>query len=188
MEAETVNGFISLGLLRALGGIGVGYLIAVCLQSIKNMPSVRSFKPNKIQNFIICAIISVFEIGSLAMLMCHFLFVNKTYDNHFLVVIAFSVLFVCMVSTKGLLSRIFNNKFFGFFGKYAYSIYVMQTISFWILRDYVWKNSDYILNHGLRCIIISIAFAVAVGIITYYAVEKPCSKILKKFGNKLFSK
>lgn len=184
---ETVNGFISLGLLRALGGIGVGYLIAVCLESIKSMPSVKRFKPTKLQDFAISAVITVGEIGSLAMLIQHFFDFDNAYENHFVVVIAFSILLVCMVSAKGLISRICNNKLFGFLGKYSYSIYVMQQFSFLILRDYVWKSTDYILSHGLRCVLISVAVAVAIGVATYYLVEKPSAMLLKKFGNKLFA-
>lgn len=185
---ETINDVFSLGVVRALGGIGVGYLIGVCLNSIQNMPAVKDFRGTKTQNLLIGAAFSLAEIASAALLMRHFLSRDNTYGNQFFIVILFSVLLVCMISGRGILSRIFNNKIFGFAGKYAYSIYMMQQIAFWILKDTLWKNTDFIRQHGLWCIAISLIFAILLGILTYYAVEKPAANALKKLGAKLFKK
>lgn len=184
---ETVHDVVSLGLVRALGGIGLGYLIGVIVNSIQNMPSVKNFKGTKFQNFLITAVISIAETASLALLLRHFFLKEQTTGNHFFVVIMFSILLVCMINGKGILSRICNNKFFGFAGKYAYSIYMMQQVSFWILKKTIWQDTAYIEQHALRSIAVSLIFSIVVGIITYYVIEKPATAGLKKLGGKLFN-
>ena len=185
---EMIFGFLSGGALRALAGIGLGYLIAVCVESIKEMPSVKGFKPNKKQNALITVIISVFELAFFISLIIDFLYKKLAYDNQFIVVILFSGLLLCMLTQKGILSRICNNKFFGGLGKYAYSIYVVQRISFYILEKTLWTNSDFVQNHTYRCIAVSILFSVLLGIATYYVIEKPFARLFGKFGKKLFSR
>ncbi len=183
---EMVFGFLSGAVLRALAGIGLGYLIAVCVESIKEMPSVKGFKPNKKQNALITLVISVIELACFIGLIIDFLYKKIAYENQFIVVILFSGLLLCMITQKGILSRICNNKFFGGFGKYAYSIYVVQRISFYILEKTLWTNSDFVQNHAYRCIAVSILFSVLFGIAAYYIIEKPCARLFKKLGKKLF--
>lgn len=185
---ETIFGILNLGLLRALGGIGVGYLIGLCLKSINELPFVKNFKGNKFQNFLIVLLMTLAELVFSALLIRHFFFADLTYGNQFFVVILFSGLMLCMLSGKGLLSRLFNNKFFGFLGKYSYSIYMMQQIAFWILKETLWENTAFVTQHSLRCIIFSTAFALLLGIAAYYIVEKPSAIVLNRFGKKLFAK
>lgn len=185
---EMIFGFLSGGALRALAGIGLGYLIAVCVESIKEMPSVKGFKPNKKQNALITVIISVFELAFFISLIIDFLYKKLAYDNQFIVVILFSGLLLCMLTQKGILSRICNNKFFGGLGKYAYSIYVVQRISFYILEKTLWTNSDFVQNHTYRCIAVSILLCVLFGIAAYYIIERPFARLFGKFGKKLFSR
>lgn len=185
---QTVYGVLNLGVLRALGGIGVGYLIGLCLNSIENLPAVRNFNGNKLQNFLISLVVTLVEVGCLGLLVRHFFFRDLSYSNQFFVVILFSGLLICMVSGKGLVSRIFNNKFFGFFGRYSYSIYIMQQVAFWILKLTLWKNTDFAVNNTLQCIAVSTVFAVVIGILSYYIIEKTSAAVLKKLGTKIFSK
>ena len=152
------------------------------------MPSVKSFKPNTVQNILITAVISLCEFACFAYIFVHFFFKEKAYNNHFIVVVVFSALLLCMLTQKGILSRICSNKIIGGAGKYAYSVYVMQLISFYILQRTLWKNTDFVQNHALRCIAVSVLFSVVLGIAVYYIIEKPSARLLKKFGKRLFAK
>ncbi len=184
---EAIGYALNAGVLRALGGIGLGYLIAVCCESVKSMPFIKNFKASAFQNILITFIVTVLEAGSIVMMSIHFFARSKAYANEFIVVILFTALFVCFLSGKGLISKIFSFKLFANFGKYAYSIYIMQSVSFNILARTLWKTS-YATEHSLKCILLSVAFAVALGIATYYIVEKPSAKLLKKFERKLFAR
>lgn len=179
---------ISLALFRAVAGVGLGYLIGVCVDSVKNLPSVKKFQPGKMENAVISIVISVLEIGFFALLLVQLLYKDKAYQNKFIAVILFTGLFVCMLTGKGILSVITNNKVFGFFGKYAYSIYVMQQISFYIMQKTIWQNEAFVQNHALRCIAVSVLISVLFGIAAYYIIEKPAAALFKRFGKKLFKK
>lgn len=182
---DTIGYALNFGVLRALGGIGLGYLIAVCGESVKSMPYIKSFKASAFQNILLSFLVTVLEAGSIVMMSIHFFAKNKAYGNQFIIVILFTVLFACFLSGKGLISKIFSLKLFATFGKYSYSIYIMQSISFNILAKTLWKTS-YVTEHSLKCILLSVAFSVALGIATYYIVEKPSANLLKKFERKLF--
>ena len=60
--------------------------------------------------------------------------------NQFSVVVFFCIFFLCMLTEKGLLSRIISRTGFCRLGKYSYSIYVMQEAAFYILSHTLWKK------------------------------------------------
>ena len=64
-------------------------------------------------------------------------------------------------------------------GKYSYSIYVMQQLSFYWLRKSLWKYSSLLDNVGLT-ITLSLLFSFIVGVLTYYLIEKPGRKLIYK--------
>lgn len=180
--------FFSIALLRAVGGIGLGYLICVFSKQFKNLKFVSDFKPNKFEKILVFISVSAVQIVCFYLLLRHFIDSQNSYKQQFYVVILFSVFFIMLLSRKGIFTLLFNNKFFGFLGKYSYSIYVMQQISFYILQKTLWKNSAYVSNHFLRLLALSLLFAVAFGILTYYVIEKPGKFVFDKLGDKLFSR
>lgn len=160
---ETVYGIVNLGVARALAGIGLGCLIAVFLDNIRDF----SCSLNKKLQF---ALISLIEIGSIIFLIKYFL-LGLRYQNKFIVVIAFSILFICFICQKGVVSILLNQPVFSVLGKYSYSIYVMQQICFYILQKTLWKTT--IINNTFACIAVSLVFSVLVGIVVYHVIEKP---------------
>ncbi len=187
---HTIYGVFSIAVLRAVAGIGLGYLIAVVSEKIKNLDYIKNFKGNWFQNTLIFILVSAAEIASFYFMMRHFLDSQNSMQQQFFVVLLFTVFFVCLLSRRGVFTLLFNNKFFGFLGKYSYSIYMMQQIAFYILQKVFWENFDYTVyleNHFLRTLIISTVLTILFGIITYYAVEKPFGILLSRFGKKLFA-
>lgn len=167
---ETVYGIINLGLARALAGIGLGILIAKGIDEFKEV----TFNVDKRIKLLLMSII---EIMSTVFLIRYFLLGLK-YKNAFIVVIVFSILFVCFINKSGILSKILNRRIFSVVGKYSYSIYVMQQISFWIMQRSLWKMQ--IIDSTMMCIFISLLFSLVVGIITYHCIEKPFYRFLLK--------
>lgn len=170
---ETIYGFLNLGLLRALAGIGLGYLIGLTMCEMKRL----SYNAGKLFLFARFFISSMIEFLSFFYLIKWFL-CGKSYSNSFIVVLVFSILFICFLKKDGFLSRILDRKIFSILGRYAYSIYVMQQISFYVLQKSIWQTA--IVNNVGMCIIISVCFSISVGIITYHFVEQPCSKLYLK--------
>ena len=160
---ETVYGVLNLGLARALAGIGLGCIIYI---TIDRMQYLQCSMNNKLKVMIFSSLeflTSIFLIG-------YFLFGLK-YKNNFIVVIAFSVLFMCFIIKKGIISQFFNKPYFSYFGRYGYSIYVMQQICFWILQKTLWKSP--IIYKPMVCVLLSLSFSVVIGVLTYHFIEKP---------------
>lgn len=169
---ETVWGIVNLGLTNALANIGLGIFIGKILTITENVKI-------QLNDKLINLVISLIEITCILFLVKYFL-LGLSYKNAFIVVIVFSILFVCFIKKRGFISRLVNIKIFSELGKYAYSIYVMQQISFNILQITLWKTS--IINNTVICIIISLLCSVLLGIITYHIIEKPSYKYLI-YGN-----
>lgn len=163
---ETVYGLVNLGLARALAGIGLGYMIAVLLETFKDL---NWFSNKRIQT----VLVSVIEITSFSFLIKYFLFGLK-HKNAFVVVIVFSILFICFVKKQGVLSRSLNRPIFSRVGKYSYSIYVMQQTCFYILAKTIWITP--IIQETILCLFCSLVFCVLIGILVYYCVERPMYK------------
>ena len=163
---ETVYGIINLGLARALAGIGLGYMIGVCLEHIKD---IRLIKKDLYRKYLF----SLLEIMSSGFLIRYFLF-GLGYKNGFVVVIMFSILLICFVKQLGIISTLLNRPVFSIFGKYSYSIYVMQQSSFYILQKTYWKTD--VVNDTFLCISSSLAFCVLIGVFVYHFIEKPAYK------------
>ena len=99
----------------------------------------------------------------------------------------FSILLFFLPFKAGIFSKITNRKIFGFFGRYSYSIYVTQSAVILILQRTLWLNTDFVVNHALRCIAVSLLFSFVFSIATYYVIEKPGAILFKK-AQKLFFK
>lgn len=160
-----IYNILDLSFLRALAGIGLGILIGKLLTEF-------TFTMNEKIKYILFSII---EISSIIFLIRYFLFGLK-YKNAFIVIIVFSLMFISFVRQYGILSQVLNLSIFSQLGKYAYSIYVMQQISFWIMQKTLWKTQ--IVENTSLCILVSLIFSIILGVITYHLIEKPFSKYL----------
>ena len=170
---KVVYGVFSLAIARALAGVGLGCLIGEAYKAVvQRKNQFKTALSEKGRTFLI----SVLEIGSFLLLFYDF-FVGKTASqNQFLVVLWFSVLFVCMITGKGILSKLIGQSRLCRLGKYAYSIYVMQETAFFLLKHTLWKNPVFVQRYVPLCLGISVLTAVFLGVITYYLVERPAGK------------
>ncbi len=159
----TVYGIVNLGLARALAGLGLGYLIGYSVQFYNKIIVFR----NELVKYLVG---TVTEIFSFSFLMVYFLF-GMDYKNDFIVVIVFCILFICFVNKIGGFSRLLDKNCFSILGRYAYSIYVMQQICFWILQKTLWQTT--LINQMSVCLSISLLFSIFVGIVVYHLIEKP---------------
>lgn len=170
---KVVYGVFSLALARAVAGVGLGCLVGEIFETIQNRKTdLKIFCKKRTM----VLLISILEIMSLLLLVSDF-FAGKTAPkNQFIVVILFCILFLCMLTRKGIFSRIVSCSRLCALGKYAYSIYVMQETAFLLMKKTVWKNTLFVQEHIFFCLILSIFAAVLLGIFTYHFVEKPAGK------------
>lgn len=175
---KMVYGVINLGLARAVAGIGLGYMLADIWKSVVEKYKKHQTAGNQ-ENHGLPVVISILEISTFVMLTLDFFCSDRAYDNQFIVVLLFPIFFVCLLTRKGVCSVFTDHKWSGFLGRYTYSVYVMQEISFGILERTFWKNTGYLERYPVRSIMISIVVTFGIGILTYHLIEQPVGKLLK---------
>ena len=177
----TTRVFFASSMLRVLAGLSWGILIGV----IKERTFPLLPRPStKIQFWSRFVAISICEIGTGTLLLRHFV-VGRNHDNMVTTLILFSVLFLCLVSSGGLLSRLLSWRPLAYMGRYAYSIYVMQQFAFWLMARAYWKSHpDIMQNYPEWSIIVSLACSLLVGVITYHLIEAPAYRLYSKCKRK----
>lgn len=175
---KVVFGVFSLAMARAAAGVGLGYLLGNLYDAVKERWAI--LYAQRLNASVVTVLITFIEAGSFCLLMLDFFAGKRVGKNQFMVVVLFSVFFFCMLTEKGLFSRLISRLPVCRLGKYAYSIYVMQEFSFYILEKTFWKNTDFLKMHVGVSLTVSVVFAAAVGAVVWHLIEKPASELGKK--------
>lgn len=158
------------GILRALGGIGLGYFIGEIFDNLKNIKSENLNIYKRIS-------ISITELIITLFLLYNYL-IKKVYNNSLLYILAFGVLLLLLALQIGKYSQMLNWKGFEYIGRYSYSIYIMHQPVFLTLKKYIWTK-DFVINNPIKSVLIGIFTCLIVGILTYHLIEQPGRKLLK---------
>jgi len=165
----------NVGFLRALGGIGIGTIIAHIYK--KYIDRIRKY----VLNIIATIGINIAEFGLLSFVVWWLVVPHKQL-NCIYFVIAFALLLLVFVFEKGIISKITNKDIWVKLGKYQYSIYVIHSVVGKILINTAWlTHPDFVKTHPYSTISVIIFAILASGYLTYNFVEKPYTKYLKKF-------
>ncbi len=165
--------FLNNGILRALSCMGIGYFLWNIyndkLIKIKNITLFQTLLITALEGYLIVFIIQ------------NVLFRSMSYSNYLILVLLFCVLFSLLLIKKGFFSKLLDNNFSVFLGKYAYSI----MISHEALRDLFQnivniKYKDLIIAHPVLYLAIIFLSYIIAGILIYHFVEKPSTAFLKK--------
>lgn len=173
-------GFVSLSMARAIAGMGLGYLIASIVQTLKENgfeERATSTKPRKALTFIIA---TAGEMGPLAFIMLNCFDSDWHYGTSLTDALMFAIMMVFLPFKFGLFSKIFGNRFFGFFGRYSYSVYVTQQTVINILARTLWHKTDFVQQHALWCIGVSLIISFLFSVAAYYIIEKPGAALFYK--------
>lgn len=158
-----VADYIPKSLLRGLGGMGLGILLAqVCKRSATPVyPSLN--KSTFLYTFL--------EATCLFYIIASF-FTNKFFSHYWIFIpISNGILLALFVQKRGIISSILDCKLFSIPAKYCLSIYLMH----WVL----WVNRFWeVSNTGIVNIFIVLTLSVILGIFAYYLIEKPFVKLL----------
>lgn len=160
------------GVLRALGGIGVGCLIGDFYKSyIKQIQNVSLAFWQKL-------IITILEILIL-LFVVFWIMIPHQQINPMIFVVLFSFLLILFVSQKGFLAKFTNNDFWVFLGKYQYSLYCLHFVITKILGIGLWTvYPEFVHKYPSLPIFITLFMSIIMSIFTYHFIEEPCAKYL----------
>ena len=166
---------INIGMCRSLAGLGIGYFLAE-LYNEYNV-KIREYSPCVLQKLLITAT----EIYLFCFMIYYSAFHKIGFDNVLIMIIPFIGLFILFVLRKGYFSNLLNNNISSFCGQFTYSIFM----SHYLIKE-LWvyficqKCHNIVLAHPILNLVLYLSTVILFGMITYYAVEKPSFKYLKK--------
>lgn len=168
---HVVYSWLSLGMLRVLGGLGIGILMAAGKEYFCKAGATPAVSRCKAICF------TLIELVCLTLLTHQFL-IGRMFSNAMTTIIVFAILFFVMTSGGGYASRLLSREPLANMGKYCYGIYVMQQVAFNIMNKTLWKWGG--LAEPRLAVAASAMVAVVIGIITYHLVEQPCARWYKR--------
>ena len=172
---HNINYVFNIGMLRAFAGLGIGYFISMIYKD--NLEYFKNLSLNIYQKIILTA----GEIYLFCFVFRYTCLHKMNYDNPLLLILAFIGLFILFIIKKGYFSKILENNFSVFLGQFSYSIFITH----FVVKD-VWKYtictnySKWVIVHPELNLILLYISILCFGVLTYYFVEKPCTKLLRK--------
>ena len=166
---------INIGMVKALGGLGLGYFACQVYQDklldIKKSLFTTSQK-------IFC---SISELVLFAFILVCLFYQRTGYNNFIILIAAFIGLFLLFLTNKGFLSKLFDNDLSVFLGQFSFSIFVSHHIILKLWHAVIYsKYSEWVINHPILNLSAVWIVVLLFGCATYYLVEKPAAKYLKK--------
>lgn len=174
LQAKVFN-FISGGMVRGIGAIGLGYFLGMLWDNISNPINQFEIK-NKLKSAIFFTAISALEIYLIMFIINNSIFHKLSFSNPVIFIINFCILLLLFLAKKGLLSKLLENNISVFLGKFSFAIYIMQGVGFAIEKHFMWTNKAFVCAHPYINIWASILICVAIGVVSHIFVEKKAVK------------
>ena len=172
---RTYNTILNVGMLRALGGISIGYLIGEWYKN--NIDNINSLKVNIYQTIALSGLEFITIYFIINNLMLH----KLNYNNQFIFIIAYTIIIMLFLAKKGFFSKILDNNIWVQISKYSYSIYMIHFPIYYQLKACIWdKHPGFIYTHPVINFVGTILLVIMAGILTYHLIEKPCVDYFKR--------
>ena len=169
------NNIFNAGILRGIGGIGVGYFIGEWYKN--NVNTIH----NNIYNIRTKLMITLVEALCLGFTIKNLIFYNLKFNNQIIFVLIFSLTIVLFLLNKGYISQILNKDIFMKLAKYTYSLFIMHYLIIKGIKGSLWKHNEiFVYTHPYWNIILTLSIVLIIGILTYHLIEKPATKYLKE--------
>lgn len=174
-HVQTFNYVFNIGLLRAMGGIGLGYFIGEWYKLKRDDIIKWNLEvPQKI-------LITILETFCLVFVIHNLMFHELKFHNQIIFIVIFLFLIVFFLIKKGYISEILNKDIFVSLAKYTYSIYMTHMVVIHIILNSLWKNfPNFVYEHSVLNFIFLWILIIFFGVFTYHFVEKPCAKYLRE--------
>ena len=172
-NVQTFNRVFNVGMLRGLGGIGLGYLIG---EWYKANSEIIKKKVNFVQKLLYTGLEFVCLFFIINNLMLH----KLHYKNHIIFIIVFAAVIILFLLRKGFISELLNNDICMHLSKYTYSFYMVHYFVIKSIIGYGKKYGfDFVYVHPVLYFVLILIAVTFSGVLTYHFVERPAAKYLK---------
>ena len=179
-NTQTFYYIFNVGMLRAIGGIGIGYFIGEWYKN--NVEKIKNYTFNIYQKIFLTIIEFMCIYFTINNLMLH----KIKFKNDMIFIVTFAILIICFLLKGGYISRILDNDFWGKISKYTYSIYMTHNVVRFVLKNSFWvSNSEFVYAYPMFNSFIAFVLVLILGIFTYHFVEKPCAQYFKERAKSL---
>lgn len=177
---QTFYNIFNVGMMRAFGGVGIGYFIAQWYQA--NADKIKNITLTLYQKIAITALEFICIFFIINNLMLH----KIHYKNHIIFIIVFAVALMLFLIRQGYVSRLLNSDCWQNLSKYTYSLYMTHIFIFDVFKGSIWKyHTDWVYAYPILNVLFALLAALVFGIFTYHFIEKPATAyLLKRMENR----
>lgn len=170
-QITSFDNIFNVGILRGLGGMGIGYFCALLYEQY--IPALQSVRTK--------IVYTILEGVLLFFIIYNMLFNNLKFYNDMIFIVAFVALFWCFINHKGYFSILFENKVSNYLGSVSLSLFIMNLPIYDFFKHSLWQyNTLFIHEHPIVNIIISMCLAVIITLILHYTIEKYVTLYIKE--------
>ena len=156
-------GFLNVGFLRGIAGMGIGFLLSVIPTKNTTVDITKQLSVKYIGYTILEFLILGYTVGCM--------FINNWYISPYYILLSSAGLVCLFLQKKGGLSQITNHPVFFKLGKFLLPIYLLQETPLQLFYILLKKYRNLIMLFPYPSIIITIIFVILWGIISYYIIK-----------------
>lgn len=172
---QTFYNIFNVQMLRAFGGIGIGYFIGEWYKN--NKEQIKKIMLTTKQKLLVTGL----EFLCLFYIINNLILRIPKFRNNLFFIVTFAAIIVLFLAKKGYISNYLEKDFWQNISKYTYSLYLSHTFVITVFLNYFWKiNADSVESHPLLNLGILIVCILILGVLTYHLVELPAAKYFKK--------
>lgn len=172
---QTFYNIFNIGMIRAFGGIGVGYFIAQWYE--KNADKIKKLTLPLYQKIAFTTLEFVCIFFIINNLMLH----KIHYKNHIIFIITFATTLMLFLAKQGFISKLLNIDYWHGLAQYTYSLYMTHMIIFDTLKGSFWKyHPEIVYAHPILNVFFTLTIVVLFGTFTYHFIEKPATSFLSQ--------
>ena len=162
-------------MMRAFGGIGIGYFIAEWYKN--NIEAILNLKISLLNKYLI----TITELSCISFIIITLMFTRVSYKNQIIFIAIFAITIILFLLKKGFITNWLNKDIWVILSKYTYSLYMTHSIIFKILKGTLWKTyPNFVVLHPFFNISLALISTLILGMLTYHFIEKPCTNWLKE--------
>ena len=172
---QTYYNIFNVGVMRAIGGIGLGYIISEWYKTYgeKIDCAVLSFK----QKFLVTCLEALCLFFTIYALMLH----RISFNNNIVFIVCFAIMLMLFISKKGYISQFLEKDYWKYASRYTYSIFMTHQIVCFSLKELLMaRYPNFVYSHPVANIFLILTCVLLLGIATYHLVEKPAANYLSK--------